>query len=123
MEATEWKEIPNFNGRYKINVNSAVFDNKNNRFINPHLMGVPRANYLQVTLYKKDGNSPTTKHTKRVHALMAITFLNHTYGNRKIVVDHIDSDKHNNHLSNLRIVSMKENNNKERKIKSSNTVD
>ena len=114
MEETEWKEIPNFNGRYKINVNSTVFDNQNNRFINPHLMGVPRSNYLQVTLYKKDGNNPTTKHTKRVHSLMAITFLNHTYGDRKIVVDHIDSDKHNNHLSNLRIVSMKENNNKER---------
>lgn len=83
-----WKPIPEFNKRYEISHYARVFDNKHRRFINPHMSGVKRRNYHQVTLYKKDGS----KHTKRVHSLMAITFFSHKYGNRKIVVDHIDND-------------------------------
>ena len=107
------KEIPNFNGRYQISHYGRVLDVHRNKYIYPHKMGVPRRNYLQVTLYRKD-NGKTTKHTKRIHSLMAITFLGHTYGDRKIVVDHIDNDPLNNHISNLQIISMRENNMKDR---------
>jgi hypothetical protein len=107
METT-WKEIPNFNGRYSISIYGEVHDVERNVFIKPHFSGVERRNYHQVTLYKKDGER-TTKHTKRVHSLMAITFLNHKYGDRKIVVDHIDNNPLNNHLSNLQIITNKEN--------------
>lgn len=107
MEAI-WKEIPNFNGRYSISIYGEIHDVKRNVLINPHLSGVKRRNYPQVTLYKKDCDK-LTKHTKRVHSLMAITFLNHTYGDRKIVVDHIDNNPLNNNLSNLQIITNKEN--------------
>ena len=109
-----WKEIPGFDGRYSISVNGEVHDIKRNVFIKPHMSGVKRRNYPQVTLYKKVDDK-TTKHTKRVHSLMATTFLGHNYdGTRKYVVDHIDNDPMNNTLDNLQIVTMKVNNTKDR---------
>lgn len=107
---TTWKEIPNFEGRYSISIYGEIHDIKRDVFIKPHMSGVKRRNYPQVTLYKKTDEG-TEKHTKRVHSLMAMTFLDFEYdGNRKIVVDHIDNNPCNNALSNLRIVTMSENN-------------
>jgi len=76
------------------------------------MSGVKRRNYHQVTLYV-DGK----KFTKRVHSLMAVTYLGHVYGDRKIVVDHIDNNPLNNRLENLQIVSMKINSTKDKPIK------
>ena len=107
---TYWKEIPNFDGRYSISTNGEIHDIKRDVFIKPHMSGVKRRNYPQVTLYRKSEEN-TTKHTKRVHSLMAITFLDFEYnGKRNVVVDHIDNNPCNNALSNLRIVTMSENN-------------
>lgn len=44
-----------------------------------------------------------------VHKLMAYTFLRDKFTEKKTIIDHINSDKNNNRLSNLRIVSPKEN--------------
>ena len=111
---TVWREIPDFNGRYSISIYGEVHDLKTNKLIKPHMSGVERRNYPQVTLYKKN-DEKTTKHTKRVHALMAVTYLGHTYnGERKYVLDHIDNNPLNNKLSNLQIVSMQVNNTKDK---------
>lgn len=111
----QWKEIPGFNGRYLISSHGRVFDTKTQRHIKPHMSGVKRRNYPQVTLYKAQPGGRATKHTKRVHSLMAITYLGHKYdGTRKYVVDHIDNEPTNNHLSNLQIISMRENNMKDK---------
>lgn len=53
-----------------------------------------------------------------IHQIVAITFLNHKTNGHKLVIDHIDSDKLNNHIDNLRIVTHRENTSKERTIKS-----
>src|SRR5690554_6426304 len=103
----KYKEIPNLGGRYLISTKGVIRDLHKNRLVNYHMSGVSRRNYPQVTLYYKG-----KKFTKRVHSWMAITFLNHVYGDRTIVVDHIDNNPMNNDLSNLQIISMKENNNK-----------
>jgi len=53
---------------------------------------------------------------KRIHALVAEAFLNHSV-NRKFVIDHINNDKKNNKLSNLQIIKQQINNTKDRKRK------
>lgn len=108
-----WKEIPNFNNRYLISNYGKILDTKTNNFIEPHMSGVKRRNYPQVTLYKQtDGK--TTKHTKRVHSWMAITFFGHVYGDRSVVIDHKDNDPLNYQLWNLQIISIQENNTKDK---------
>ena len=104
------KDVKGFEGLYKIDTNGCVINLKRNCILRPHLSGVKRRNYHQVTLYK-DG----LKKTMRVHSIMAITYLNHIYdGSRKFVVDHKDNNPLNNKLENLQIVSMQENNTKDR---------
>ena len=107
-EKPTWMFIPGFNGRYSISIYAEIRDIQRNKTINPHMSGVKRRNYPQVTLYKKT-KGVVSKHTKRVHSLMAITFLNHQYGNRSVVVDHIDNNPMNNHLNNLQIITNREN--------------
>jgi len=101
--------IKDFENEYLINKFGKIFDVKRNRFMNLHYSGVERRNYLQVSLYKHG-----KRHTKRVHSLMATTFLGHVYGDRKVVVDHIDNNPENNRLSNLQIISMSLNNTKDK---------
>ena len=104
-----YKEVPNTNGRYAISIKGVILDIERNKIINPHLYGIKRRNYFQVSLYIKE-NGRSKKRTKRIHSIMAETFLNHVYdGNRKIVVHHIDNNPLNNNLENLKIVSAKEN--------------
>lgn len=108
----EWTEVVGFDGRYLISINGEVFDTKLDRYIKPHLSGVHRRNYHQVTLYVEG-----KKFTKRVHSLMGISWLGFKYGDRKMCIDHIDNNPLNNHLDNLQIISIKENNLKDKKKK------
>jgi hypothetical protein len=64
------------------------------------------------------GNNPKCN---PVHQIIASVFLNHklnSFHENNIVVDHIDSNKENNHVDNLRLITHRENNSKERTIKS-----
>ncbi len=70
--------------------------------------------YFIVNLY---GNG--IRKVYKVHQLVAIVFLNHKPCGHKLVIDHIDSNELNNQLINLRIITNRENNSKERTIKSS----
>lgn len=56
--------------------------------------------------------------TVQVHQLVAAAFLGYKFESGKKVVDHIDSDKRNNSIYNLKVVSPRENLSKERTIKS-----
>jgi hypothetical protein len=55
--------------------------------------------------------------TVQVQQLVAAAFLNYKWQGWKLVVDHIDSNKENNSLDNLRIVTNRENVSKEKTLK------
>ena len=52
---------------------------------------------------------------KKVHKLVAVAFLNHTPNGHEMVVDHIDNNKSNNTLTNLQIITPRENSSKEKR--------
>ena len=59
---------------------------------------------------------------RMIHQLVAIAFLDHTPCGYKLVVNHIDFDKTNNNVSNLEIVTHRENSNRKHLKSSSKYV-
>lgn len=97
----EFYDIPDYEGLYKIDKEGNVLSTKNNIIMKPRLAG---EKYLLVNLWKDKARK-----TFRIHKLMAITFLDKDYRMKKLVVDHIDNDRFNNRLSNLQLISNREN--------------
>ena len=100
-----WLDIPNYNGLYQIsNYGKVKSFSKSNlyRDSNSIILKPERCRgYLIVTLcvHGKRKNFP-------VHMLVAIAFLKHIPdGTNKVVINHIDGNKLNNHISNLELVS------------------
>lgn len=87
--------IPNFEN-YKINEFGEIYNIKRNTKISTYI-GID--NYEHCVLYRNG-----KRYRKRVHSLMGKAFL----GNPQ-VVDHIDHNKSNNRLNNLRGCSHKDN--------------
>jgi hypothetical protein len=71
--------------------------------------------YLNTSI--KIGN---IKRNLTYHQIIAITYLGHIPNKFKIVVDHIDNNKLNNKLSNLQLISNRENSSKDRINNTSN---
>lgn len=90
-EDFELYDIPNYNGKYKANKNGDIFYTKLNKYL--AYSYDPKGYYI----VKLDGV------TKRVHRLIAKTFLNNI--NNLPMVDHINRDKKDNRLINLRYVN------------------
>lgn len=93
---TEWHRNPSHRGApRKMNQNIRGGVKKEDR-------------YLSVNISIKDENLKTIKQIRYYsHRLIAETLLENP--NQYKEVDHVDSNKHNNHISNLRWVSKKEN--------------
>jgi hypothetical protein len=97
-----WDYIPGYNN-YKVSSKGEVWSVKGNQFLksSPNEKG-----YHMVNLYK-DGKPKTHK----IHRLVALTFyfVDDDDDDDKLQVDHIDQDKTNNNLLNLRFCSNSEN--------------
>ena len=119
-----WKDIKGYEGIYQISnlgrvksLERKVNHSKHGKqLINEKILshGTDNIGRKGVVLCKR-GN----KKNFRVHQLVAMAFLNHKPNGHILVVDHIDNNPSNNNLSNLQIISCRENNNKDKKKKSS----
>lgn len=89
-----------FKKRYRINGNGKVLDLLRNKI----LKITKTADYPIVTLRDGKKSKPF-----RIHLLLANTFLKYNYINDNLEVDHIDRNKNNYKLENLRLVTNSEN--------------
>ena len=103
-----WKNIPEFKS-YQVsnlgNVKSLKYGKE--RILKKPIGG---GGYIQVGIYK---NKKCSKRT--INQLMAIAFLNHKPSGHKMVVDHIDTNKLNNKLYNLQVITNRKNLSKDKK--------
>ncbi len=114
-----WKVIDGYED-YQVssfgNVKSTKkFNGTNERLLKKHMSvyGYLMANFI------KNGKQKNFT----IHVLVAMMFLGHKPdGTRKIVVDHKDNNKLNNHVDNLQLISTRENCSKDRKGYSSKYV-
>ena len=108
----EWRNVKGFEGVYKVSSLGRIMSIE--RFVKHSKGGVRkvRERILKQSLSK----GYLRVKIGRVHNFMAISFLGHNPdGTNKIVVDHIDGDKLNNNLSNLQLITNRENGSKDRK--------
>lgn len=118
-----WKDIPDYEGLYQVSNSGKVKSlfrvinckNGSLKTIRERIVAsnLDKDGYLKVRL-SRDSKGKNFF----VHQLVAIAFLNHKPCGMKLVVDHIDRDRTNNNLTNLRIVTNRENTN-QKHIKSS----
>jgi len=97
-------DIPGYEGEYGATHEGDIYSFKRNKFLKP---GRDGNGYLHVTLCKADRASGTRGKDITVHRLIALTFI----ANPETFpcVDHIDRNKRNNYVSNLRWVTYSQN--------------
>lgn len=86
---------------YLISENGNIKNSKTNRFLHPV---IDHNGYLQIKLYDKDSK----RKSYLIHRLVAMTFLKNE-NSSILTVDHIDGNKLNNNVDNLRWVTMLDN--------------
>jgi len=123
MENEIWKDVKDYEGLYQVSNLGRVksmsreicnsircFISKEN-ILNPSWTN---KTYFVVSLCKKGKLK-----TKKVHKLVAESFLNHIPCGYNIVVDHINRNPSDNRLCNLQLISNRQNLSKDKKNKTS----
>ena len=98
-----WKPIPNYKGLYEISNLGRVKSFKN---VIPIILKNQRHNrgYRMVTLFSGGKSTPFL-----IQQLMGIAFFGVKSERAKMIIDHIDGNKTNNQLSNLQVLSHRQN--------------
>ena len=109
-----WKEIKDYEGKYEVSslgrIKSLNYLNSGKEKIMKTSIGTQGYPYIFLS---KNGK----KKCFTIHKLVAIAFLNHIPNGFESVIDHKNSDKTENTIQNLRIVTHRENISKEYKEK------
>ena len=111
VDLSGFRPIPEF-PKYLINENGTVYGTKNNIIMKTFF---DKGGYKRITLRDDTGK----KHTRSIHHLVLSAFNEPEYKRLKdsyvkgqndyLVVNHIDSNRTNNHISNLEVVTQQEN--------------
>jgi hypothetical protein len=113
MELEIWKDIPGWEGFYQVSTLGRIKSlprpiwNGQNIFYRKEKVlknQLTKSGYVLVGLHREGGIRSYT-----IHLLMAIAFLNHKPNGTTLVVDHINNIKSDNRLSNLQILTHREN--------------
>ena len=116
MTKEVWKDIPGYEGYYQASNSGKIrsvdrYVNRTNKFGTTHIKKIngrelsqsfAGKGYMKVTLSKNAVNT-----TSYVHHLIYKTFFNQTPNGLQI--DHIDENKQNNNIENLRVITSREN--------------
>jgi hypothetical protein len=86
-----FEPLKGYEEKYSINRNGEVYSKKYKIILKPHINN----GYLRVILTKNKISKP-----KKIHRLLALQFIPNP--NNYTEIDHIDRNKHNNSLDNLR---------------------
>jgi hypothetical protein len=97
-----WKDIPGYEGLYQV---SSMGDVRSRRRV---LKPCVDKFYLCVSLHKDKKQKKAT-----IHQLVILAFTGEK-SNHEYTIDHVNSDKHDNRLENLRLIKHRENASKDR---------
>jgi len=118
-----WKDIPEYEGLYQVSnlgkVRSLDRINSKGRKLKGKVLkaGIYGGGYFKVGLYKDNKGK-----IRNIHQLVAIAFLDHTPCGYEAVINHIDTNPKNNNVTNLEIVTARENSNRKHLKSSSKYV-
>ena len=103
-----WKDVNGYEGSYQVsnlgNIKSLDRVDFANRKLTGSIMKPNKSKFYYSVGLSKNGKTKTY----RIHSLMALVFLNHK-PSRNIHVDHINGNRFDNNLNNIRIVTAREN--------------
>ena len=106
MQKEIWKDVVGYEGLYQVSDMGRIFSCRRNIYLSPGLIS---AGYLNVILQKN-----ANRKNKLIHRLVYEAFVGHVKN-----IDHKDTDKQNNNLSNLRVCNSIQNSGNKRKSKNS----
>jgi hypothetical protein len=103
FDINEWKFIPDYEDKYIINKQGIVKSLISNKILEDNYNTTFQQSYKSVKLIDKEGN----RNSFLIHTLVYKTFIGNLETDK--VIDHIDQNKFNNNLDNLRLITPSEN--------------